>query len=268
MSETENDTQKKSTHSFAAGSLGAVLNEKEKKSLLTYIALGIIIVECVVTVVAILHGVTNLHPTADGNMEYLFPWKAYLVAVLLAPIAVMFIIQVIGMGFNRFINGDPVMTEVDNEHIPEKMRNWIHLINGMPTTILLAGFLFVGMILYNMDIIIDFVLKLGQAAAELAIWISVGLVAAWIVSYVCKMYFMYRTRRVAEEYAFRREVLERTGIAIIDQKTAITADGRMLIADSSVDGKRPIDINPENAIEGGTVVEPKSLPPSQADKLL
>ncbi|MCT4533901.1 hypothetical protein [Halodesulfovibrio sp.] len=268
MSETENDTQKKSTHSFAAGSLGAVLNEKEKKSLLTYIALGIIIVECVVTVVAILHGVTNLQPNPDGGMEYLFPWKAYLVAVLLAPIAVMFIIQIIGMGFNRFINGDPVMEHVDNEHIPEKMRSWIHLINGMPTTILLAGFLFVGMLLYNMDIIIGFILKLGEVAAELAIWISVGLVSAWIISYVCKMYFMYRTRRVSEEYAFRREVLEKTGIAIIDQKTAITPDGRMLIADSSSKGNGPIDIDPETAIEGGTVIEPKSLPPSQSDKLL
>lgn len=268
MSETENDTQKKSSSPFSPGSLGAVLNDKERKSLLTYIALGIIIVECVVTVVAILHGVTNLQPTADGHMAYSFPWKAYLVAVLLAPIAVMFIIQIIGMGFNRFIHGDPVMSEVDTEHVPEKMRSWIHLINGMPTTILMGGFLFVGMLLYNMDVIINFVLMLGQAAAELAIWISVGLVVAWIISYVSKMYFMYRTRRVAEEYQFRREVLERTGIAIIDEKTAITADGKMLVADANFNAQKEIDISPENAIEGGTVIEPKQLPPSGETKLL
>ncbi|MCG8530613.1 MAG: hypothetical protein MI749_08110, partial [Desulfovibrionales bacterium] len=188
--------------------------------------------------------------------------------VLLAPIAVMFIIQVIGMGFNRFINGDPVAADIDNEHVPEKLRNWIHLINGMPTTILLAGFLFVGMLLYNMDVIIEFILRLGQAAAELAIWISIGLVGAWIVSYVTKMYFMYRTRKVAEEYAFRREVLEKTGIAIIDDKTAITADGKMLVANSEFNNQKEIDVSPSNAIEGGTVIDPQPLPPAAQDKLL
>lgn len=240
------------------GGLGAMLNEKERKSLLAYIALGVIIVEFVVTVVAILHGVTNMQTLPDGAMEYSFPWKAYLVSVFLAPVGVMFIIQIIGMGFSRIIQGDPEFTAAANEVMPEKMKRWVSLVQGMPTIIMLAGLLLVGLVLYNMDVVMNFLLKLGETAAELALWAGLGLFAAWLVSYIAKLWLMYRTRKMAEEYAFRREVLEKTGIAIIDGKTAITADGRMLTAGGEVAGKT-IEALPVSSASSGSQV-PRSLP--------
>ncbi len=243
---------------FGPGSLGAMLNEKERKSLLAYIALGVIIVEFVVTVVAILHGITNMQTMPDGTMEYTFPWKAYLVSVFLAPVGVMFIIQIIGMGFSRILFGDPDLTEAATEHMPERMRRWVGMVQGMPTAILLAGLLLVGLVLYNMDVVMGFLLKLGETAAELALWVGIGLFAAWLISYMAKLWLMYRTRRMAEEYAFRREVLEKTGIAIIDGKTAITADGRMLSAGGEIPG-RTIEALPVSPASSGTQAQ-RSLP--------
>lgn len=264
---SEQDTQQESrqdgakkpeaSRGFGPGSLGAMLNEKERKSLLAYIALGVIIVEFVVTVVAILHGVTNMQTMADGSMEYTFPWKAYLVSVFLAPVGVMFIIQIIGMGFSRIILGDPDLSDVAGEHMPERMKRWVGLVQGMPTAILLAGLLFVGLLLYNMDVVMGFLLKLGQTAAELALWVGIGIFVAWLISYVAKLWLMYRTRRMTEEYAFRREVLEKTGIAIIDEKTAITADGRMLTSGGETPTKT-IDALPVGSGGNGQVT--RSLP--------
>ena len=248
------------------GGLGAMLNEKERKSLLAYIALGVIIVEFVVTVVAILHGVTNMQTLPDGAMEYTFPWKAYLVSVFLAPVGVMFIIQIIGMGFSRIIQGDPEFSQAAHELMPEKMKRWVGLVQGMPTIIMLAGLLLVGLVLYNMDVVMNFLLKLGETAAELALWVGIGLFAAWLISYIAKLWLMYRTRKMTEEYAFRREVLERTGIAIIDGKTAITADGRMLTAGAESTGKT-IEALPVGSSSGGNQM-PRSLPagPSNVDE--
>lgn len=263
--ETVQDETPKSSRfrGFGPGSLGAMLNEKERKSLLAYIALGVIIVEFVVTVVAILHGITNMHTLADGSMEYNFPWKAYLVAVFLAPVGVMFIIQIIGMGFSRILIGDPEFNETVSEHMPEKMRRWVGLVQGMPTAILLAGLLLVGLVLYNMDVVMSFLLKLGETAAELALWGGLILFAAWLISYIAKLWLMYRTRKMAEEYAFRREVLERTGIAIIDNKTAITADGRMLTSGGEAAGKT-IDALPVGSGSGSGSQVPRSLPSGPA----
>ncbi len=250
---------------YGPGGLGALLNEKERKTLLAYIALGVIIVEFVVTVVAILHGVTNMHALADGTMEYSFPWKAYLVAVFLAPVGVMFIIQIIGMGFSRIIHGDPEMADMTGEHVPNRMRRWVGLAQGIPTAILLAGLLLLGLVLYHMDMVMSFLLKLGETAAGLALWIVVGVFAVWLISYMARLWLMYRTRKMAEEYAFRREVLERTGIAIIDQKTAITADGRMLTPGGDTGGRTidalPSALPPRSGGEALSEPSVRSLPP-------
>lgn len=254
----EADPKGKGPRGFSPGGLGAMLNEKERKSLLAYIALGVIIVEFMVTVVAILHGITNMHAMPDGTMEYSFPWKAYLVAVFLAPVGVMFIIQIIGMGFSRIILGDPDLADAASEHMPERMKRWFGLVQGMPTIIMLAGLLLVGLVLFNLDVIMGFLLKLGETAAELALWVGAGLFAAWLISYIAKLWLMYRTRRLAEEYAFRRDVLERTGIAILDQNTAITADGRM-ITSGGEDRSKTIEALPMKSGGSGSHV-PRSLP--------
>jgi len=61
-------------------------------------------------------------------------------------------------------------------------------------------------------------------------------------------------------------VLERTGIAIIDGKTAITADGRMLTAGSE-SGTKTIEALPVGSSSGGSQM-PRSLPagPSNVDE--
>ena len=262
-SEKETKQEQEKKRFFNPTGIGSMLSEKERKSLLAYLALGVIIVEFSVTVVAILHGVTNMTTLPDGSVEYNFPWKAYLVSVFLAPVGVMFIIQIIGMGFSRVVMGDPEMADVDGEHVPERVRKWVHLVQGMPTAILLAGLLFVGLVLYNMDILMQMLVKLGETAAELALYGGVALFAAWLISYTTRLWLMYKTRKMQEEYAFRREVLERTGIAIIDQKTAVTADGRMITSgkeqETATIEALPVAAGSSNA----TSSIPKSLPVGQ-----
>lgn len=258
MDEEKKQQEEQGRRRFGQGSLGAMLNEKERKSLLIYIALGVVIVEFVVTVVAVLHGLTNMHPLPDGNMEYIFPWKAYLVSVFLAPVGVMFIIQIIGMGFTRIISGDPEFVEAAGEHIPEKVKRWVQLFQGLPTAILLAGFLLVGVILYHINTVMAFLLKLGEAAVEIAVWVGIGLFAAWLISYIARLWLMYKTRKMQEEYAFRREVLEKTGIAIIDQQTAVTADGKM-ITSSGEAGQKTIEALPMTSSTSVQKAVPRSL---------
>ena len=71
-------------------------------------------------------------------------------------------------------------------------------------------------------------LKLGENFHLVAIWVVGGFAVAWMVSYVVRAWMHYKTKQMEAEYAFRHEVLERTGMVILDTKHAPTTELRML----------------------------------------
>ena len=80
--------------------------------------------------------------------------------------------------------------DVNLEGVPQRMQTFYALVRGAPTVILFAG--------------------------------------AWMVSYVVRAWMHYKTKQMEAEYAFRHEVLERTGMVILDTKHAPTTELRML----------------------------------------
>lgn len=219
----DNDARKGRTF-FKLGSLGSLLSDKEQKSLLFYISIGIILVEFAVTVGALIYGIANAHQQPNGMMRFSFPWAGYLVSVVVAPVVVMLLVHLIGMGFFRAVHGDPVLDEEQMKEMPERMRSLFSLVRGAPTIVLLGGIIVLGAVLYYLDGVMTFLLKLGDSVETIAIWGTVGLVVAWCVSYLARAWFMYKTRRLEEEFAFRREVFERTGMVILDQKAMLSSE--------------------------------------------
>ena len=71
------------------GNLGLSLSDREKKNLLTFLSIGIILVEFAVTIAAVCYGIINSHKLPDGTTEFRFPWIPYSVALILAPAAIM-----------------------------------------------------------------------------------------------------------------------------------------------------------------------------------
>lgn len=222
---------------------GMTLSDKEKKNLLTFLSIGIILVEFAVTIAAVCYGIINSQKLPDGTVAFRFPWIPYGVALILAPVAIMLVVNIIGLGFNRFFKGDPKFDEESLGFMPERLRRIIRLSRGLPTVILLGGMILLGVALYYLDAVIQMILRIGDHVEVIAPWIMVGLVAAWCVSYLVRMWFLYKTRRMQEEYAFRREVLERTGIVIVDGRKHIAADGRVISEQPHLPG-RVIDVLP------------------------
>lgn len=89
--------------------LGLSLSDREKKNLLTFLSIGIILVEFAVTIAAVCYGIINSQKLPDGTTQFRFPWIPYSVALILAPVAIMLIVNIISMGFGRFFKGEPAM---------------------------------------------------------------------------------------------------------------------------------------------------------------
>ena len=192
---------------------GKQFTEKEQKTLFLYLVIGIVLMELAVTVGAIIISITNAQPSSSGVPHFQFPWIGYLVAVVMVPVLAMLLVNLVSLGFSRGARGGE---DVNLEGVP--------------------GFVLMCAAIYYLDGVMSLLLKLGENFHLVAIWVVGGFAVAWMVSYVVRAWMHYKTKQMEAEYAFRHEVLERTGMVILDTKHAPTTELRML---SPVPGGQP-----------------------------
>ena len=204
---------------------GKQFTEKEQKTLFLYLVIGIDLMELAVTVGAIIISITNAQPSSSGVPHFQFPWIGYLVAVVMVPVLAMLLVNLVSLGFSRGARGGE---DVNLEGVPQRMQTFYALVRGAPTVILFAGFVLMCAAIYYLDGVMSLLLKLGENFHLVAIWVVGGFAVAWMVSYVVRAWMHYKTKQMEAEYAFRHEVLERTGMVILDTKHAPTTELRML----------------------------------------
>lgn len=244
------------------GGLGDLLGEQERKYVLAYIVIGIVLVEFLVAIVAIWQGVANVQSMPDGTVRFRFPWGGYLVSVAAAPVVVLLVLQVIALGYTRLIKGDPVLTEAQLRQLPPWLQKMLAAVNGVPTFLLLLGVTLLATVIYYFDKVLGFVIRLGESTEHLVLWVGGGVLAAWCVGYLGRMWFAYKVRRMQEEYAYRREVLDRTGMIIVDQRTMLAQlPGQ---ADPMAPRALPgtIDVSPSGGVHHARVLPPAPFAPS------
>ena len=245
------------------GGLGDLLGEQERKYVLAYIVIGIVLVEFLVAIVAIWQGVANVQSMPDGTVRFRFPWGGYLVSVAAAPVVVLLVLQVIALGYTRLIKGDPVLTEAQLRQLPPWLQKMLAAVNGVPTFLLMLGVTLLAVVIYYFDRVLGFVIRLGESTEHLVLWVGGGVLAAWCVGYLGRMWFAYKVRRMQEEYAYRREVLDRTGMIIVDQRTMLAQlPGQ---GDAMTPRALPgtIDVSPSGGVQATRVLPP--APPAQAE---
>lgn len=191
--------------------------DRQHRELLFYLSVAIFFLELVVGAVAFFYGVIHAEPGLNGGPpRFQFPWLGYVLAAVLLPTALLLIVHLAGVGLFRSLRGKEA-TEEWQKDLPERLRKVYAIIQGAPTVVLLLGILLLGVALFYFDGAMSALLRLGQTAEKYLPWIIGGVVAAWCVGYVARIWLNYRTRHMEAEYAFRREVLERTGVIIVDR---------------------------------------------------
>lgn len=202
---------------------GKRFSEKEQKQLFLYLVIGIVLAELAVTVGAVIHSITNAQMSADGTPQFRFPWLGYTVSVLVAPALIMLLVHLVSLVFSR-----PAEGKSDLDGLPGRVRTFYALVHSAPTIILLIAVALIGVGVYYLDGVMALLLKIGDSFQTIAIWLIGGFTAAWIVSYGVRAFLHYKTRQMEAEYAFRHEVLERTGMVLLDTRHAPTTELRLL----------------------------------------
>jgi hypothetical protein len=122
--------------------------------------------------------------------------------------------------------GGPVFKDTSAEGVTGKLVKVANFCFQLPflLTLLLLG-IFIGVV-YNLGAIMEYLARFGEAASRVVL-IGLGCVlVAGTIFGVVRMVLNYKLRKKNMEYDYKREVMERLGIAILDERTMIDSRAR------------------------------------------
>ncbi len=175
-----------------------------------------------------------------------FPWRSYFFAAFIVPIAITFILGLCIVGFNSYLYGDSSSNAENVIAFPQdsqskgylyKFQVLLYSIRQIP---LLLGLILLGLcagIIYKID---DILIFLGHAGEKTAQYLLVSLAAVLGAAAVFALIWMvlnYKLRRKTMEYQYRyrRDVIEHTGMIILDERTVLDRDGNVMTNDALPD---------------------------------
>ena len=200
-----------------AKKLAARFTERQGRDMVFYLSMAVIFVELLITLAALCYGIVTARHPADGGMpQFNFPWLTYFIALGVAPAALLLMVHLTGVGLFRSLRGHED-DEDWQKNLPERIRRVYSLIQGAPVVVLLLGVILLGALLFFVDGALGILMRIAQTAEQYLPWIIGGIAAVVCVGVTARHWFGYRSRKIVEEYAFRREVLEKTGVIIVDK---------------------------------------------------
>jgi len=219
MTEHEQDKGKSSAASGkeapSSAPSGPKLSEKQRRELWTYIAVSIAAVEVLVAGGALLFGFIGIASTGDTRVIS-FPWITWGAVALLSPAFILLAVHLADVGLFRAPGG--AASELEwQKHLPARLQKIYRIIKGAPVAVVLLGVVLFGVAVLTLDGAFAALQRFGSALVPHLPVIVGGLAAVICVSIIAVVWLHYRTRRLVAEYEFRREVLEKTGVIIVDK---------------------------------------------------
>ena len=214
---TQKEAEASGSTAAKAKKLAARFTERQSKDMVLYLSMAIIFVELLITLVALCYGIVTASPSASGGPpQFNFPWVAYFIALGVAPAVLLLMVHLAGVGLFRSLRGHED-DDAWQEKLPDRIRRVYALIQGAPVVVLLLGVILLGALLFFVDGALGILMRMAQTIEQYLPWIIGGIAGIACVSVAARYWFGYRSKRIAEEYAFRREVLEKTGVIIVDK---------------------------------------------------
>ncbi len=180
-----------------------------------YLLIAIFIIEMIVGGIAFFYGIMHARPEmAGGPPVARFPWFYWAIASFLAPAGFLLIVHLTGSILSSSADKKDGETP---EEVPERLRRFYASVRYAPAIVILTGILLSGLSLFFIDGAFSLLKQfLGQLAPYIP-WICGSLAILLAVCFITHAIMVYRQRKLESEYAWRREVLEKTGLVITDK---------------------------------------------------
>ena len=167
-----------------------------------------------------------------------FPWKPYLFATFIAPIATTFVFGMILLVFNRFFfNELPPPYEGIRSTTPgfgvskgDRIATFFHVVHRLP--ILFSMFLLIAVtaFAYKLDAIVIYLAQVGESTAQYLFYTLIGVLIAAATGIAIWMFLSYRIRQktLHSGHQYRMQIMDQFGMVLLEDGTMINKDGEVV----------------------------------------
>lgn len=193
----------------------------ENQDALFYLLIAIFFIELIVGGVAFFYGIIHAAPETPGGPPVArFPWLAWGAAAVLAPVAMLLIVHLAGSWLSHTLTREESAPKGDDaEKLPEGMRKFYAAVRHAPTLVLLLAILLVGVALFFVEGALAALMEFGKALVPYIPWLAGSAAALLAICFIVHAFMVYRQRKMENEFAWRREVLEKTGLVLVDKSS-------------------------------------------------
>jgi hypothetical protein len=176
-----------------------------------------------------------------------FPWKQYFFVSFIAPLAMIFLIGLVVIGFNFYLFGnapeslaneskDGAMEEGGRRNLGRTFHSFVSVIHQLPA---LAGIFTIGLgsvMLYKLDVILS---TIGHVGERTAYYLFIGLGALVVGALIFLLFWLFwkfklQKFQMEQRWNYRNRVMEKTGLIILENNTVINEEGRVLVTDENL----------------------------------
>ena len=214
---------------------------------LFYLLIAIFFVELIIGGVAFFYGIIHSVPETPGGPPMArFPWLVWSIAAILCPVGLLLIVHLAGTWLSKAMdreeNGGGEAPDADQ--VPEGMRRFYATVRNAPTLVVLLGILLLGAGLFVVDGAFSALMRLFHALLPYMPWICGSLGGLLAICFLAHAIMVYRQRKMEQEYAWRREVLDKTGIVLLDRKSLAIGgnDGKIAPLEALDQNNRVLDV--------------------------
>lgn len=213
---------------------------------LFYLLIAVFFIELIVGGIAFFYGIMHASPEAGGGPPIArFPWLYWALASVLAPVGFLLIIHLTGSLLSAGLKreeGEKSAQNGEKDELPDSMRRFYAAVRHAPTVIILVSILLIGAGLFFMDGAFAFLKELFVKLLPYIPWLAGSLASLLAICFITHAIMVYRQRKMEHEYAWRREVLEKTGLVLTDknsQTLTVEASGNHALPSPSSQAELP-----------------------------
>lgn len=167
-----------------------------------------------------------------------FPWKSYFFAAFIVPLTITFLLGVIVLGFDRYvfghqpddIGGSLGLSPIEQQGRAQKFHAFIFVIRQMPFLMGLLTLVVLSGVAYKLDGILAVIGHVGERTAHyglitLAVLLGVGTILGLVWMF---MSYNLRKKGMEYQYQYKKDVVEKTGLIILNNDRVMDQDGTLL----------------------------------------
>lgn len=174
------------------------------------------------------------HLATEGSE---FPWKPYLFATFITPIAITFVFGLIILTFNKyFFRGavEQVPDSADYSGVSlrkgDRLGAFFHIVHRLPFLLSLLLLIAATAIAYKMDAIALYAAQAGATTAKYLFITLVVVMAVVALGIAIWMILSYRLRqkKLATSHEYKMQLMDQFGMVLMDDGTMLNKEGEIV----------------------------------------